>query len=150
MTTEEIQLLKRRTTFRYFSAFEKKNSDFFPISRKIFRFFNSPSGNPAPRSSSSHKFSMGLKSGEDGDWGGGAVWILFLFNQFLINPEVHWGLLSCMKMHCWPCLKRLVDGCRFSPYSKICPWYDSIKWREKCKNKSFYVHAVSRWSLLPL
>ena len=46
MTIEEIQLLKRRTTFRYFSGFEKKILTFFRFQEKIFRLSNSPSGNP--------------------------------------------------------------------------------------------------------
>ena len=46
MTIKGIQVLKPRTTFQYFSAFEKKILTFFRFPEKFFRFFNSPFGIP--------------------------------------------------------------------------------------------------------
>ena len=45
MTIGEIQPLKRRTTFRYFSTFEKTTLTFLRFQERIVRFFNFLSGN---------------------------------------------------------------------------------------------------------
>src|SRR4029434_2821457 len=68
--------------------------------------------------SSSHRFSMGFRSG-DGE-GHGKTFILRLVNHFCVDFKVSFGSLSCWKTQPRPILSLLEGAVRFS--FNIC-WY---------------------------